>query len=341
MFNHILVPLDGSLLAERTIAHAEQFAQVFGGKITVLQVLDPSADHEAPGPIEPLNWQIRKAEADMYLQKTAAKIRERGIQADHALLEGRTSENIIDFAHDADVDLVVLSTHGASGLSRWNMSSVVSKVLEKIYLPVLLIRAYQDAGGPIPVSGEMPAAASTAQGAQLDAAPVVYRRILLPIDSSRRAECALPAATRLVNGQQAEIQTVIFGAVIDPPDLPVPAPYPDDIRQLIDQFMQLSRSAVETYLSELSQRMQVECDLRVVENDNISAALHQLAEQENVDLVVMCAHGRTGGVHWPYGSVARNYLDYGTKNALVIQDVPLSQVHTTAAEQAAIRYGRR
>ena len=76
MFNRILVPLDGSTLAERAIPHAEQFARIFGSSIILLQVLDPTSYHENPNPVDPLSWQIRKAEADMYMNGIAARIRE-------------------------------------------------------------------------------------------------------------------------------------------------------------------------------------------------------------------------------------------------------------------------
>lgn len=359
MFNNILVPLDGSLLAERAISHAEQFARVFGGKITLLQVLDPSPYHESQSAVEPLNWQIRKAEVEMYLQGTAARIRESGIQVDHALREGCAPENIVDFARAENFDLVVLSSHGASGLSRWNIGSVVSKVMDKIFLPMLLVRAFQDLGESIPVSGGNPGGELSSQphvtGGQAENAgsaspaaisertfsPFLYRRILLPIDSSRRAECALPAAITLARGEQGEPATVIMGAVIGPPSLPIPAPYPEEILQLIERFMRLSRAAVSSYLHEMAQRIEGDCEIRIVENGNASAGLHELIEKENVDLVVLCAHGQTGGTSYPYGSVARNYLEYGNKTVLVVQDVPLSQVRPTAAEIAADNYGRR
>lgn len=68
MFNRILVPLDGSKLAERALPHAEQFARIFGSNIVLLQVLDPISYHENPNPVDPLSWQIRKAETDIYMQ---------------------------------------------------------------------------------------------------------------------------------------------------------------------------------------------------------------------------------------------------------------------------------
>ena len=76
MFNRILVPLDGSTLAERAIPHAEQFARIFGASIILLQVLEPTSYHENPKAVDPLSWQIRKAEADVYMQGIAARTRE-------------------------------------------------------------------------------------------------------------------------------------------------------------------------------------------------------------------------------------------------------------------------
>ena len=150
MFNKILVPLDGSALAERAIPHAERIARLFGGKIVLLQVLDPSPYQDNPNAMEPLHWQIRKAETDMYLQGLADRIcghicedeSDRPNRVSYAIREGKTAENIVDFAQDENVELLVISTHGAGGLSRWNTSSIVHKVLDQIYLPSLVVRAY-------------------------------------------------------------------------------------------------------------------------------------------------------------------------------------------------------
>lgn len=329
MFNRILVPLDGSALAEGALAHAEQFARAYTANIILLQVMDPSPYRDMPNQTEPLNWQIHKAEAEMYLQEVAGRLRKRNLTVEYALREGRTAENIIDFAHSENINLLVLSSHGSSGLSRWNNSSITTKVIDKIYLPILLVRSFQE---------------QPANGQESESAPkgVHYQRILLPIDSSRRAECALPAATALIqSGPEPEKASLLIAAVIRPPELPLPAPYPEEIQQQMTSFLQLSRSAVENYLKELQARTAVHTEVRVVENSNIATAIHDLAEQEDVDLVVLCAHGQTGRFKWPYGSVTRNYIEHGVKPVLVIQDVPREQLRPTAAEVAAEKYGRR
>ncbi|HEX7395436.1 MAG TPA: universal stress protein [Anaerolineaceae bacterium] len=356
MFKRILVPLDGSTLAERAIPHAEQFARIFGASIILLQVLEPTSYHENPKAVDPLSWQIRKAEADVYMQGIAARIREnlgenpltggdeKKSRVDYSIREGKTAENIINFAHAENIDLLVISTHGSGGLSRWNISSVTQKVINLIYLPVLIVRAYNQPGP--------------------EDARIHYRRILLPIDSSRRAECALPAGIALARGGEMSMglaseandlsphptapaasssQTkLILAAVIKPPEIPIPEPYPVEIEQLSEQLMLVSREAVSNYLKEMQERFPVECETCAIENNSVSSAIQEMASQEqDIDLVVLCAHGYTGQSTWPYGSVARNYMEHGAKTVLVIQDVPRSQVQPTAAEIAAEKSGRR
>jgi nucleotide-binding universal stress UspA family protein len=364
MFKRILVPLDGSTLAEQSIPHAEQFARIFEASIILLQVIDPTSYYENPNPVDPLSWQIRKTEAELYLHGIAARIGEdlnRGAteaggekktHVEYAVREGKAAENIVDFAHAEGIDLLVISTHGASGLSRWNISGVTEKVINLIYLPVLIVRAYNQS--------------------ETDDAGIHYRRILLPIDSSRRAEYSLSAGIALARGEMLMVHKpeangsslhpsspaaipgalqaldtsslypkLILAAIIKPPEIPIPEPYPVEIDQLSEQLMQVSRHAVHNYLEEMKGRLPVECETYVVESHSVASAIQGLASQEDIDLVVLSAHGYTGQFTCPYGSITRNYMEQGTKPVLVIQDISRSQVRPTAAEIAAEKSGRR
>jgi len=363
MFNRILIPLDGSILAERAIPHAEQFARIFGARIVLLHVLDVVSHNENPDHINPLDWQIRKAEAEMYMHGIASGIREHIYEpemnagdevanehrVEYAIREGRTAENIIDFAHSENIDLLVISSHGSGGLSRWGMSSVIQKVIDLIYLPLLIIRSYSQT--------------------EETSDRIHYRNILLPIDSSRRAECVLSAGIVLAQRETmmelvSEVETTLPGmeipfsalpasdgvaheaklflaSVICPPEIPIPAPYPIEIHKLSDQLLHVSREAVLAYLGEMKHRLPVESEIRVVESSNVSTAIQELANQEMIDLVVMSAHGYSGQFTHPYGNVTRNTIEYGTKSILVIQDVPRSMVRLTVAAVAAEKSGRR
>ena len=342
MFTRILVPLDGSPLAEGVIPHAELFARIFGSSIHLLRVLEPISYHENPAAVDPLRWQIHKAEADAYMQGIVNRVRknlgdrpimgedEKKSRVNYSIMEGKAAENIVDYAHTENIELLVISTHGSSGLSRWNISSITQKVINLIYLPVLIVRAYDRT--------------------ILDENLIRYRRILLPIDSSRRAECSLSAGIELARGEMStestskaagDKSTLFLAAVIRPPELPIPEPFPIEISQLTEKLLGLSRQAVERYLYEMKERLPVECDTCVVESTSVPSAIQELAEQEDVDIVILCAHGYSGQVNWPYGTVTRNYIEHGTKPLLIVQDVPLSQVRPTAAEVAAEKSGRR
>lgn len=353
MFKQILVPLDGSALAERAIPHAEHFARIFGANITLLQVLEPAPHPDEHHPVDPVSWQMRKAEANLYLKETAEKIQKNltgDVQADnvakqphvdYSIREGKTPENIIDFAHNENIDLLIICTHGSGGLSRWTVSSVVQKVINLIYLPVLIVRAY-----PPP---------------SMEESRVPYRHILLPIDSSRRSECSFPAAIALASGvpptsdqfsdgsgapdaalKIAEPKAKLFLAAINkPPEIPILEPFVAEIGQLTDQLMRISREALNSYLNEMNERLPVKSETSVVESPDVTSAIHQLAEQENIDLVILCAHGYSGQFTLPYGNVARNYIEHGTRSVLIIQDIHRSQVRPNAVEIAADQTGRR
>ena len=260
----------------------------------------------------------------------------------YTVREGRVAENIINFAHSENVDLLIISTHGMGGLNRWNVSSVTEKVVRMIYLPVLIVQAYTSS----PVENP----------------ELFYRRVLVPTDSSRRSECALSAAIALANGIRrstavsaqsgqspdydepglSEQHTrLIFASVIKPPEVPIPEPYPQEVEELQRQFNHISRRAVQDYLNTIEERMNVPCETCLVESNNIPSAIHELAEQKDIDLVLMSAHGSSGQFTAPYGSVTFNYIEHGTRPVLVIQDVPLSLIRPTPAQKAAEKAGER
>jgi len=341
MFNRILLPLDGSALAERAIAHAEQFARIFGASILLLHVLEPEVHLEGMPALDPLSWQIRKAEAHAYLQWIAARIRnnlgenpgkgaaEKSIRVNYALREGKTAENIVDFAHEENVDLLVISTHGSSGISRWNISSVANKVINSIYTHILIVRSCDPS--------------------QQDDARILYPRILMPIDSSRRAEFALPAGIALTQWGAAQpisdfltkkYQLVLVD-ILKQPEVHLSKPYPREVTKLTEQLMQVNRRFVNKYINELKERLPIECEVHILENDGVAAGIWELADKNNIDLVVLSAHGYTGRFIGPYGTVTRDYIEHGSKPVLVLQDMPHSQVQPAAAQNVAEKLGRR
>jgi nucleotide-binding universal stress UspA family protein len=298
MLNHILVPLDGSLLAECVLPHAITLAQVFDTRLTLLRVVERDQSTGLKRAIDPLQWQIRKVEAEVYLDKLAARLDRVGLEAEKVILEGLPQERIVEFTRDRGIGMIIISTHGQSGLSGWNVSSVVQKVILHAHVPMMIVRAH----------------ASPAT----DIAQMSYRRVLVPLDGSQRAEFALPLAKKLANFQNSQL--LLVHAVVKP-EIPRHTPFSEEERQLVDRLTKLNQTRAGKYLKQLQDQFSLDVKTRVIVGDAPAAMLQDLVAQENVDLVVLGAHGYTGETRWPYGSVALNFIAYGTTPLLIVQDL--------------------
>ena len=315
MFDHILVPLDGSSLAECVLPHVVALARAFGARVTLLQVLERVHAAGRTRSVDPLGWHIRKAEAGSYLDGVVVHLQKVGLRTEKRLLEGHAAERIIEFARGQSVSLILLSSHGWSGLSSWNVSSVVEKIISRVCMPAMIVRAYQ----PVPS----------------DLASLRYRRLLVPLDGSQRAECVLPLATTLTRFYESQLLLV---HVVCSPAMPCRAlPTQEDI-ELANQFTECNRLAATRYLEQLQSRLSGDVETRLLVSDCAAVTLHELVSQENIDLVVLGAHGYSGGVRWPYGSMALNFIAYGATPLLVMQDLSRDELEMTQAEIATREY---
>jgi len=143
MYAKILVPLDGSALAERALPHASEIARATGAEVILVQVVRaPLGDAPEAGQSEEIRA-IREAatEAQAYLGKIVGKLVKEGcakVRPD--VLEGSPAEGILGLAHKEDVDLIIMSTHGRSGVSKLLMGSVAEKVMLTTKRPVMLVK---------------------------------------------------------------------------------------------------------------------------------------------------------------------------------------------------------
>lgn len=150
MYEHIMVPLDGSEFAEKALPQAIELAQRFDSRVTLLMIVPPpqlAAGGFIPDSAE-LYQHLRHAastEADTYLRLQAEKLLAREIAVDHAVIEGEpVAECILDACENSDIDTIVMCTHGRSGLRRWVFGSVAEKLLRGTELPVVLVRPHKD-----------------------------------------------------------------------------------------------------------------------------------------------------------------------------------------------------
>jgi len=148
-YKHILVPLDGSELAELATDDAVGLAKVSQAEITLLQVVFPAEEvigAEIGYPVyADQQWENQKFMALEYLTAVRKRIAEDKLIIHVATVVGTPAETIIDYASKHPVDLIVMATHGRSGLQRWVYGSVADKVLRGADVPVLLVRAHPQA----------------------------------------------------------------------------------------------------------------------------------------------------------------------------------------------------
>src|SRR5512145_1261358 len=144
MISHILVPLDGSALAECVLPHVLAIAPSVNTRVTLLHVLEPPYAKGEEHTIDPLEWHLKKREVGIYLDGIAQRLQETGMKVENVIMEGLPADCVIDFANNNDVRLIILSTHGRSGLSGWNVSSVVQKIILRSFKSTLLVRAYKN-----------------------------------------------------------------------------------------------------------------------------------------------------------------------------------------------------
>ena len=150
MFSKILIPLDGSSLAEKVLPYATQIAQRFNANLVLVRVLPPMVvipgNHEISSYRSDLLQSI-ETEANLYLQKIQNNLTSQGLSVKFDLLEGGpVAEMILEAATDQNIDLIVMSTHGYSGSKRWVYGSVANKVLQQAQCPVFLVRAIEAQG---------------------------------------------------------------------------------------------------------------------------------------------------------------------------------------------------
>jgi nucleotide-binding universal stress UspA family protein len=144
MYQKIVVPLDGSRLAESVLEHVRALAQCMGSEVVLMRVMAyPAYDYllTDPGMSASLREQMEQ-EACNYLEPLANGLQDEGIHAsaDAVVVTGPIADAIIEFARDKKADLIAMSTHGRTGPSRWLLGSIADRVVRGAGVPVLMVR---------------------------------------------------------------------------------------------------------------------------------------------------------------------------------------------------------
>lgn len=300
MFKVILVPVDRSLMSAAALSHATVMARIFDARLILLHVVDIVGWANPAYSVNPLDWQIRKADAEAYLQDQTTQLQRLGLEAEWHILEGDAAERTCDFVHTHQVDLIVLGARGQSAVKEWRLGSVAYKLAEYVRTSFMIVRTSSTHTIPPDALGD-----------------VSYQRILLPMDGSQRAECVLPVAAALSRKPNMHM---LLAHVVRRPEMPRRTPLTQVELRLSEAIVESNQAEAERYLAVLKDRLPGQVEDRVLIGSDSASALHQLATQEQIDLIVLSAHGFSNPAAWPYGSMTASFIMHGTTSVLVVWD---------------------
>ena len=278
----VLVFIDDANVSDASIQHAQNVARALGGTVELLQVLCRPSNGD--GPVDPVDWDIKKQRALKRLGSLSKKAQTAETACPITLLEGNCASQIKSLMDLRTGDIAAALRSGSDG--DWYQSETTWAVLKSQSAAVLMI------------PDDAQAEPNTS-----------YRRILVPLDGSPRAEAVLPMAVKIAQAQNAEL-TLCY--VPPDPRLTEIVTNGHETAHLDAKVRDLNTKAGETYLGRTKKRLDhngLNISIKVTASGDVRRALIALMARENTDLVVMATHGQSGHKDVPTGDVARFILE--------------------------------
>lgn len=295
MYKKILIPVDGSNLAHVAIPYAERIAAAFGSTITIMYVshsLEDSHSNMHKLYLEKM-VEVIKSEISNYIDKPPRKM----ITVESATVVGDPAQEIVDFADKQNTNLIVMSTHGRTGVTRWALGSVADRVLRATKRPVALIRVRS--------------AEPKVLGKRL------ISKILVALDGSERSEIIIPYIQNLAWRIKAD---VILLHVLEPTygfqkaggfhydiyskkqEESMVLFYKDYLNGIADKFRKRT----------IATRYQIRFG-------NAAETIIDYADKIGADFIAMATHGRSGVSRWVLGSATERVLRMGHTSLFLVR----------------------
>jgi nucleotide-binding universal stress UspA family protein len=283
--------------SRNAIRQAAAIAKAFSARLDLLGMVQPSITRFA----DPVIWNTARSEKHRAFSEVAAGLEAQQVRTQLTILDTFLIQKFMRYLDDHAFDLIVISDEDRV------IRTLMRDVLAHTSVPVLF--AHNGVSAPI-------------------------RRILVPLDGSRRAECVLPIATVLAQSMGASL---LLAHIMDRPEaLPEGASAAD-----AEQIDAQEYESCMRYLSDLSRRVAVPAEIINVPHTSVAGGLQDLIKRERVDLVTLSAHGSSGKPDQFVGSVTGSLIDHAPASLLVLQDLPhqLSVVSglSTAHQYAGVR----
>jgi nucleotide-binding universal stress UspA family protein len=295
MYTRILVPLDGSLLAEQVLPYVKLLAKRIKCHTELLQVIQDS-----PAPTHPRQVTANLSdEAQRYLKKAAASLKSSGLTVSSLVHHGDPASDIVAEAESKPGTLLMMTPRGSSGFaSRWMLASITDKVLHVTTNPLLVVRVEE-----------------------LEAATIeaILENVIVPLDESPLAEQVLPHAVYLATTMGLRIILLRV------------TPAAEDFNRYIgyvpgnfEDFTRFIDARGMEYLHKVGQKLR-EQGLTLVEerllHGHPAEAIVDLARETPHSLVAMTTHGRSGVGRWQISSVADRVVRHSASSVLVVRPV--------------------
>jgi nucleotide-binding universal stress UspA family protein len=295
LYERILVPLDGSELAQVALPYAERLAGALGSQITLIYVSESAEDryqHMHQFYLQKMA-EATKQGAERYLEKGTGQ----EIKVTTVILVGDPAEAIVDYAEREDIGLIIMSTHGRSGIKRWAMGSVADKVLRATTRPLALIRA----------KGDHPDIRNR----------TLLNRILVPLDGSNESEAVIPYIEEFAPRLQAEV--ILLQVVA--PDYHIYAAGGPEYGAYAERQVESIKAFAKDYLEKMVVQLRQKGVNTKPEIKFGTAAeeIIKFADEIGAGVVAMSTHGRSGVGRWALGSVAERVMHSGNTPILLVR----------------------
>ena len=297
MYERILVPLDGSELAEAALPYAEELAGQLGSEVILIHAYE--SDDEKHRRMHQLYLQkVVEATKRGVRNRLGAGV-EKEVRVDSALLVGHPAEQIVDYADRENVGIILMATHGRSGIKRWVLGNVAAKVARATKGPVALIRVDE-------------------KGLKASKKAKI-RNIILPLDGSKESEAAIRPVEELASKLKAH---VVLLHVIPPTYFVYSIPGETVEMPFTPEDMQRSQEKAEHYLETVAaafKNRDIDVRTQVIVGTAAEEIL-SLADEVPADMVAMSTHGRSGISRWAFGSIADKILHAANTPVLLIRE---------------------
>jgi nucleotide-binding universal stress UspA family protein len=286
-YKKILVPLSGSELAEKALPYAKSIAKLKKSQVVLFAVsLTIFVDR-------------RDRLFSSYLEVNAKELNTEGIKTTTATSYGDVAEEIVKYANNNKIDLVVMATHGYSKAKQWMFGSIAQKVLYGTEIPVLLIKSKSPE-----VSAE-------------------FNRILIPVDGSSFSESVFPYVEELTKKTNKEI---LLLHICEPPIVPSYGSRPINPTwkkyqdNMWGEMEKLSTTYLNRTMAALKKKgMKVKSRVVKAQTGEVVKTIMHVSKEENIDLIVIATQGRAGVSRRVYGSVANRIVEESSQPILLIR----------------------